>query len=118
MATPMFSQPGWVGLVANRHVEHLDELTADELAGFGMVAAQVQRAITEVTGSRKVYLWMFGDRAPHLHAVQAPKPRDPPSDHIGPGLAVHRADYADPERAAEVTAALQRVLLGDLPNQR
>jgi diadenosine tetraphosphate (Ap4A) HIT family hydrolase len=49
------SLPGWLILVPTRHVESLDELTAEEADTMGLLLRQASIALKNVTGCRKTY---------------------------------------------------------------
>src|SRR5512135_2957148 len=55
--------PGWLVLVARRHIEAIDELTDDEAAELGQLMRQVSIALKEVTGCLKTYVIQFAEQA-------------------------------------------------------
>jgi diadenosine tetraphosphate (Ap4A) HIT family hydrolase len=63
---------GFAYLEPKRHVSHVTDLDGAEAATFGSVLARCSRALREVTGAEVVYVYIFGDGIPHLHAHLAP----------------------------------------------
>lgn len=64
--------PGFAYLEPKRHVPHITDLDGAESASFGPVLARCTRVLREVTGVEVVYVYIFGDGIPHLHAHLAP----------------------------------------------
>ena len=61
--------PGWLVLVAQRHIEAIDELTQSEAAELGLMIRHVSLALKEVTGCLKTYVIQFAEHKDHPHAV-------------------------------------------------
>lgn len=77
--------PGWLVLVARRHIESLDELTDPEAVELGRLIRKVSFALKEVTGCRKTYVIQFADSAehPHVHFHIIPRMADQPDGRHG-----------------------------------
>ena len=74
---------GWTVLVLRRHVEAIDELSAEESADLGALLQQVSRALKLNTGCIKTYVMQFAEAAshPHVHFHVAPRmPDQAPED--------------------------------------
>ena len=106
------SLPGWLILVPTRHIESLDELTAEESRTMGLLLRQASVALKNVTGCRKTYVMMFAEKVgfTHVHFHVVPRMDDFPHDRVGPGvfsylretpLSEHRRD----ELAAEIQSS-------------
>lgn len=54
--------PGWLVLVARRHVEAIDELTDEEAAELGVLLRQTWAALRHTTGCVKTYVCQFASR--------------------------------------------------------
>jgi diadenosine tetraphosphate (Ap4A) HIT family hydrolase len=82
------SLPGWLILVPTRHVESLDELTAEEADTLGLLLRQASIALKTVTGCRKTYVMMFAEKVgfTHVHFHVVPRMDDFPEDRVGPGV--------------------------------
>ena len=80
--------PGWLVLVARRHIEALDELTEAEAVEIGLLIRNVSSALKEVTGCLKTYVIQFAEAAehPHVHVHIVPRMADQPEDRRGPKI--------------------------------
>src|SRR5262249_36585629 len=78
--------PGWLVVVAARHVVSLAELTPEESAALGPLLGDISRALIDVTGCQKTYVALFAEGAgfPHVHIHVVPRHRDIPDDRRGP----------------------------------
>ena len=59
--------PGWLVLVARRHIIAIDELTDAEAVELGQLIRRTSFALKEVTGCIKTYVIQFAERTDHLH---------------------------------------------------
>lgn len=93
---------GFAHLEPHRHIPYLAELDGPEATTLGPVLARASAGLRAATGADKVYVYVFGDRVPHLHFNLAPhRPGGPLTG--GPGLLhpdARPADAADHEAAA------------------
>jgi diadenosine tetraphosphate (Ap4A) HIT family hydrolase len=82
------SLPGWLIVVPTRHVESLDEFTAEEAEAMGLLLHQASVALKNVTGCQKTYVMMFAEKEgfTHVHFHVVPRMDDFPEDRIGPGV--------------------------------
>lgn len=108
--------PGWLVLVARRHIEALADLTPEESAELGSLIALVSQALQTVTGCVKTYVIQFAEAAghPHVHVHIVPRMADQPEERRGPRIFGYLG-AAGPERVPEATmdalAAQLRALL-------
>jgi diadenosine tetraphosphate (Ap4A) HIT family hydrolase len=74
--------PGWLVLVARRHIEAIDELTDDEAIELGRLVRRVSIALREVTGCIKTYVVQFAEHEdhPHVHFHIVPRMENQPED--------------------------------------
>ena len=75
--------PGWLVIVARRHVEAIHELTTAEAAELGVLIRQASVGLRDVTGCLKTYVIQFAEAAehPHVHFHIGPRMADQPEDH-------------------------------------
>jgi diadenosine tetraphosphate (Ap4A) HIT family hydrolase len=111
--------PGWLVLVAKRHVTRYADLTAAEATELGLLSWQVSRALTAVTGCQKTYVAMFSEatRFEHLHVHLVPRAADLPADERGPAVFtyLHRpADETMTPAAMDAVAVEVTTMLGQL----
>lgn len=64
--------PGFSHLEPRRHIPFLQDLDGEEAATVGDALAHSTRVLKRATGADKVYVYVFGDRVPHLHFNLAP----------------------------------------------
>ena len=96
------SLPGWLVLVARRHITAIDELTDEEAAELGVLLRRASAALREVVGCVKTYVVQFAEQAehPHVHFHVIPRMADQPAERRGPRV----FDYLgvpDAERVSE-----------------
>jgi diadenosine tetraphosphate (Ap4A) HIT family hydrolase len=74
--------PGWLVLVARRHIVAVDELTDAEAAELGLLIRHVSAALRAATGCLKTYVIQFAEAAehPHVHFHIVPRMADQPED--------------------------------------
>ncbi len=87
--------PGWMMLVARRHVAGAAQFDAREAASFGPTWSHLQRVLLEVSGALRIYSAALGESSPHFHGHMVPRYSQMPKD--AKGWAVF-----DLERAAKV----------------
>jgi diadenosine tetraphosphate (Ap4A) HIT family hydrolase len=93
---------GFAHLEPHRHIPYVTDLDGLEAATLGPVLARVTAVLCNATAADRVYVYVFGDRVPHLHLNLAPHR---PGDALvgGPGLL--RAGAPDVALAAHRAAA-------------
>ena len=64
--------PGFSHLESKRHIAFITDLDGDEASSLGEVLARSTRSLRRATAADKVYVYVFGDRVPHLHFNLAP----------------------------------------------
>lgn len=101
--------PGFAHLESRRHIPFITDLDGDEAATLGAVLAKATRILRDAAGAEKTYVYVFGDRAPHLHFNLAPH-RDGDALRGGPGLLEPGAEDVDRVVHEAVAAAAARAL--------
>ncbi len=108
--------PGWLVIVARRHIAALHELTDDEALELGRLLRQVSLALQHVTGCLKTYVMQFAEAAdhPHVHFHVVPRLADQPEDHrstkVLAYLGVPAAERVSEERMNAIASELQTCL--------
>jgi len=72
--------PGWMMMIAQRHVAgpaHFDER---EAAAFGFALRHFERVLEQVTGALRIYTVAMGESSPHFHAHMVPRYATMPRD--------------------------------------
>ena len=64
--------PGFSHLESKRHIAFITDLDGAEASSLGGVLARSARLLRRATDADKVYVYVFGDRVPHLHVNLAP----------------------------------------------
>jgi diadenosine tetraphosphate (Ap4A) HIT family hydrolase len=74
------SIPGWLVLVARRHIQSLDELTKAEAVEMGLLLRNISSALKSATGCLKTYVLQFAEspQHPHVHFHIIPRMPDLP----------------------------------------
>lgn len=109
--------PGWLVLVARRHVEAIDELTDDEAIELGRLVRRASIALREVTGCIKTYVIQFAEHEdhPHVHFHIVPRMADQPEDRrsvrVFGYLGVPEEERVSEDRMNEIAARVQSILL-------
>jgi diadenosine tetraphosphate (Ap4A) HIT family hydrolase len=77
--------PGWLVLVARRHITAVDELTDAEAIELGQLIHRTSIALKEVTGCVKTYVIQFAERVDHshVHFHIIPRMADQPENRHG-----------------------------------
>jgi diadenosine tetraphosphate (Ap4A) HIT family hydrolase len=75
--------PGWMMMVARRHVAGPAHFDAREVASFGPTWCHLQRVLLEVTGALRVYTAAMGESSPHFHGHLVPRYAHMPNDAKG-----------------------------------
>ena len=110
------SLPGWLVLVARRHITAIDELTDEEAAELGVLLRRASAALRQVTGCGKTYVCQFAEQAehPHVHFHVIPRLADQPDDRRGPRvfgyLGVPDEERVGEERMNAIAAEVRRLL--------
>lgn len=108
--------PGWLVVIAKRHVSSFAELTEEEAASFGPFLHRVSRALQEVTGAVKTYTALFAEHPehPHVHFHVVPRMADLPDDKRGRRifdyLGVPKAEIVPLATRNDLAARLQPLL--------
>lgn len=98
------SLPGWLVLIAHRHIEALADLTPPEALELGLLIQRVSYALQAVTGCVKTYVIQFAEAAehPHVHFHIVPRMREQPHERRGPHIFGYLG-VAEHERVDEAT---------------
>lgn len=111
------SLPGWLVLVARRHVAAIEELTGDEAAELGALLRQTSAALREVTGCVKTYVCQFAEQAehPHVHFHVIPRMAGQPAERRGPQvfgyLGVPEDERLSDERMNDIAMRVRQFIL-------
>jgi diadenosine tetraphosphate (Ap4A) HIT family hydrolase len=94
--------PGWLVLVARRHIASLDELTDAEAIELGRLIRRTSVTLKEVTGCIKTYVIQFAESPdhPHVHFHIIPRMADQPEERNGP-LIFRYLGVPEEERVSE-----------------
>jgi diadenosine tetraphosphate (Ap4A) HIT family hydrolase len=93
---------GFAHLEPRRHIPFITDLDGPEAASLGPVLAHATAGIRAATAADKVYVYVFGDRVPHLHFNLAPHR---PGDMLAGGAGLIRPEAVPAEPAAHQAAA-------------
>jgi diadenosine tetraphosphate (Ap4A) HIT family hydrolase len=98
------SLPGWLVLVARRHIEAIAELTPPEAVELGLLLQRVSQALQATTGCVKTYVIQFAEAAEHshVHFHIVPRMADQPRERRGPHIFGYLG-VAEHERVDEAT---------------
>lgn len=79
------SLPGWLVIIARRHIEAIDELTEEEAIELGLLIRNLSIALRSVTNCAKTYVVQFAEAAehPHVHFHVVPRMADQPANRRG-----------------------------------
>jgi diadenosine tetraphosphate (Ap4A) HIT family hydrolase len=97
--------PGFAHLEPHRHIPFITDLDGVEAATLGPMLARATVALRAATAADKVYVYVFGDRVPHLHFNLAPHVPDGPLTG-GRGLLREGAPEIDPAVHQRVAVAV------------
>lgn len=105
---------GFAHLEPHRHIPYLTDLDGPEAATLGPTLARVTSVMRAATGADKIYVYVFGDRVPHLHFNLAPHH---PGDALtgGPGLLHPDAAPLDPSEHATAATAIGKGMTAPPP---
>lgn len=115
------SLPGWLVLIARRHITAIDELTPDEAAELGLLLQRASAALRQVVGCIKTYVIQFAEAAehPHVHFHVIPRMADQPDERRSMGvfgyLGVATGERVSEEQMNEIAAQIRSYLPGELP---
>jgi len=71
---------GLLIIQTRRHVEHLSDMTIEEMEEFGPLLGNVTAALSEVLRPPKIYACSFGDGVRHVHFLVLPRNNQMPAD--------------------------------------
>ncbi len=117
------SLPGWLVLVARRHVAAIDELTDEEATELGILLRRSSAALRQVVGCVKTYVCQFAEQAehPHVHFHIVPRMADQPDDRRGPRvfgyLGVPEDERVSEEKMNEIAAGVGQYLATNNSNR-
>jgi diadenosine tetraphosphate (Ap4A) HIT family hydrolase len=96
---PPSGVPGWMMMVARRHVPGPAHFDAREVHSFGPTWCHLQKVLLEVTGALRIYTAAMGESSPHFHGHLVPRFEKMPKDAKGWGV----FDLERAAKASEVT---------------
>lgn len=103
--------PGWLVVTSDRHARALYDLTDEETAALGAVAARVMRAQRGALGAEHVYAFAIGDVLRHFHLHLVPRYADTPARLRGRGCFEARPEeLLDEARLAAAARAVAAAL--------
>jgi diadenosine tetraphosphate (Ap4A) HIT family hydrolase len=109
--------PGWLVLVARRHIAAIDELTEKEALELGLLLRRVSLALKEATGCVKTYVIQFAEMAEHSHvhfhviARMADQPENRRGTNIFGYLNVPEEERVSEEKMNEIALKVRKILL-------
>jgi len=106
--------PGFGHLEPKRHIPFITDLDGEEAMTLGPVLAHITSVLKHVTDSELVYVYVFGERVPHLHFNLAPH-RDDDALVGGPGLLRSDAVPSEPEALVRTSRAVESALTESPP---
>jgi diadenosine tetraphosphate (Ap4A) HIT family hydrolase len=80
---PPAGVPGWMMMIARRHVAGPAQFDPREIASFGPTWCHLQRVLLEVTGALRVYTAAMGESSPHFHGHLVPRFAQMPKEAKG-----------------------------------
>ncbi len=113
--------PGWMLMVARRHVPGPALFSEREAVSFGPTWCHLQRVLLEVTGALRIYTAALGESARHFHGHLVPRFERMPKEAVGWSVFdLERAAKAgevvvDPADVAQFTAAYALALKSNPP---
>jgi len=109
--------PGWLMLIARRHVGGPAHFNDDEARTLGPTLRRISKLLEEETGALRVYTAALGESSPHFHAHLVPRYAEMPKGaKAWAAFDLQRAARAveippaDPAAVQRVCGALQRRL--------
>jgi diadenosine tetraphosphate (Ap4A) HIT family hydrolase len=98
------SLPGWIVVVARRHVEAIDQLTEAEAIELGSLLQRVSVALREATGCVKTYVMQFAeaDGHAHVHFHVVPRMANQPEERRSTNIFGYLG-VSDDERLSDAT---------------
>jgi diadenosine tetraphosphate (Ap4A) HIT family hydrolase len=75
--------PGWMLMVARRHVPGPAQFNEREARSFGPTWCHLQRVLLEVTGALRIYTAALGEAVPHFHGHLVPRYAHMPKEAKG-----------------------------------
>jgi diadenosine tetraphosphate (Ap4A) HIT family hydrolase len=100
---------GFGHLEPHRHIPFITDLDGPEAATLGAVLARVTAVMRTATAADNIYVFVFGDRVPHLHFNLAPH-RSGDALVGGQGLIQPDAQRADPTAHKAAATAIEQAL--------
>ena len=110
------SLPGWLVLVARRHIEAIDELTNEEAAELGVLLRRSSAALRDITGCVKTYVMQFAEAEghSHVHFHIVPRMTDQPEERrstkIFGYLGAPEEERVTEERMNEIAVHLRQMM--------
>jgi diadenosine tetraphosphate (Ap4A) HIT family hydrolase len=113
--------PGWLVLVARRHIEAVAELSSAESIELGLLITATSQALEQVTHCIKTYVVQFAESAehPHVHVHIVPRMADQPDHRRGPlvfgYLGVAESERVSADEMDRIAMQVRAILLTSYP---
>jgi diadenosine tetraphosphate (Ap4A) HIT family hydrolase len=106
--------PGWMVVVARRHITSLSELTAAEAAALGPLLRRLSAALEEVLGASKAYVIFLAEAVTHVHIHVIPRLVDLPPDRRGADIFAYlgrsEAEWVSADEMDRIARDVRRLL--------
>jgi diadenosine tetraphosphate (Ap4A) HIT family hydrolase len=80
---PPIGVPGWMMLIAKRHVGGPAHFNEAEARSFGLTLRHLEKVLEEVSGALRIYTAAMGESWPHFHCHMVPRLPTMPKDAKG-----------------------------------
>lgn len=108
--------PGWIVLVARRHISAIDEMTTVEAGESGILIRQISLQLKSILGCSKTYLMQFAEQSghSHVHFHIVPRMENIPDENKGVNifnyLGASEKDRVSEPRMNEIAKIMQQGL--------
>ena len=113
---PAMSVPGWLAIQTIRHTEGLADLNHAEATDLGPLLRFISDAVTQATGSRRIYTYSLGEGCAHTHVLVGPPSAGLRGNAFLTALLRRDESLADEEQTERIADALRKTL--STPNER
>jgi diadenosine tetraphosphate (Ap4A) HIT family hydrolase len=106
--------PGWLIVIAQRHVAQFSELTSEEATELGSLLREASAALSAALGCVKTYVVSYGEQPgfEHLHLHVVPRMADFEAHQVGSGvfqlLKCPESEWVAPAERDQLSVALAR----------
>lgn len=116
-----YGLPGWLMMMAKRHVQGPATFDDREAASFGPMLRHMHRTLLEASGALRIYTAFMGESHPHFHAHLVPRyARMPKEAKAWGAFDLQRAAIAgeitvDENEVKRISTAFKRILEASPP---